>query len=214
MSGKSSQFLVDKLPEDFLLIPNVTLAYQDHDSGNVSDLEYDLIVVAPHAIYHLETKDWIGRLEGNDSMWYLNGREKGRPMRTAGFKTRILVSNLKEKDATWGKAWVDTAIVFCGSKIQFFNVDGNYGNRIFQLDRGLLGYLEKFHKQGPTTERSPTFNTASPTILLVAAKTRKKHGSWIMKFWKSSINMKAIRNTSAVPLGRRRRQKSVSGNIH
>ena len=44
-----------------------TLQYQ---AGRPSGaLEYDFVVLAPHAVYVLEAKEWYGRLTGDDTEW-------------------------------------------------------------------------------------------------------------------------------------------------
>ena len=37
--------------------------------------EYDCLVVTPHALYHIENKDWSGNLKGDDYAWFRNGQE-------------------------------------------------------------------------------------------------------------------------------------------
>lgn len=98
-------FLEVNLSEDYYIIPNVEFANAT-PRGQVQYLEYDCIVVAPHALYHIENKDWSGRLEGDDNNWYLNGSEKANPLKTVRFKTSVLASKLKQHNASWSTAWV------------------------------------------------------------------------------------------------------------
>ena len=37
--------------------------------------EYDCLVVTPHALYHIENKDWAGNLKGDEYAWFRNGQE-------------------------------------------------------------------------------------------------------------------------------------------
>lgn len=51
-------FLYLRLPDNYYIIPNGE--YAAKIGGAPQFFEYDCIVVAPHAIYHLENKDWGG----------------------------------------------------------------------------------------------------------------------------------------------------------
>ena len=75
-------FLEVKLPDDYAVICNGEYAQQNRN-GVVQYYEFDCIVVAPHAIFHLENKDWGGKLEGNDDFWYVNDSERKNPLKTA-----------------------------------------------------------------------------------------------------------------------------------
>jgi len=86
------KFLEINLPDNYYIISNVEFA-NVNPHGQVQYLEYDCIVVTPHALYNIENKDWGGRLEGDDNNWYLNDSEKHNPLKTVRFKTAILVSN-------------------------------------------------------------------------------------------------------------------------
>ena len=64
------KFLEVNLPEDYILVPNAEVAYKS-PQGSVQYLEFDCLVVAPHAVYNIENKDWAGFLEGNDHAWFI-----------------------------------------------------------------------------------------------------------------------------------------------
>lgn len=59
-------YLTVKLPDDYYIIPNGE--YAAKINGAIQFFEYDCIVVAPHAVYHLENKDWGGHLQGDDEL--------------------------------------------------------------------------------------------------------------------------------------------------
>lgn len=63
------RFLEVNLPNDYFIIPNGEYP-SINVRGGVEYWEYDCIVVTPHAIYHLENKDWKGRIEGDDNSFY------------------------------------------------------------------------------------------------------------------------------------------------
>ena len=52
-------FLKSSLPDSYYVIPNGEYAFKN-PKGVIQFWEYDCIVVAPHAIYHIENKDWNG----------------------------------------------------------------------------------------------------------------------------------------------------------
>tara|TARA_R110002124_G_scaffold251205_5_gene416444 strand:+ start:11295 stop:16025 length:4731 start_codon:yes stop_codon:yes gene_type:complete len=103
-------FLQINLPDNYFLIPNVEIASTNPRNNRTQFWEYDLIVVAPHAIYNVENKDWKGRIEGADDYWYVNDRQKPNPLKTNRQKTAILASKLKEADYKYGKAWIDNMV--------------------------------------------------------------------------------------------------------
>ena len=59
-------FLKVNLPDDYILIPNIELASTNPRNNRTQYWEYDLVVVAPHAIFNIENKDWKGRIEGDN----------------------------------------------------------------------------------------------------------------------------------------------------
>ena len=103
-------FLQIKLPDNYFLIPNVEIASTNPRNNRTQFWEYDLIVVAPHAIYNIENKDWKGRIEGADDYWFINDRQKPNPLKTNRQKTAILASKLKEANRDWGKAWIQNMV--------------------------------------------------------------------------------------------------------
>ncbi|MGF7036969.1 methylation-associated defense system protein kinase MAD6 [Mucilaginibacter lappiensis] len=104
------KYLEVNLPDDYLILSNIELAYLNPKNHQVQYLEYDCIIVAPHAIFNIENKDFSGRLEGDDNYWYLNDRETRNPHKTLRFKTSVLASKLKEKNASWSKAWIQSIV--------------------------------------------------------------------------------------------------------
>ena len=74
------KFLEVKLPDNYYLIPNGEYPSKN-PQGAVQYWEYDCIVVAPHAIYTIENKDYKGRLEANDDSWFCNDIEKPNPIK-------------------------------------------------------------------------------------------------------------------------------------
>jgi serine/threonine protein kinase len=116
------KFLEVNLPDEYFIVPNAEFA-NTNPRGGVQYLEYDCIVVAPHAVYNIENKDWNGHLEGNDHVWYLNDSERANPLKTLSFKTRVLASKLKEKKIEWRAAWITSIITLSNPRQNKFGLD-------------------------------------------------------------------------------------------
>jgi len=67
--------LLAGLPSSYLVAPNVEIL----EPGG-QRFEYDAIVVAPHAVYVVETKDWWGHIRGDDREWLVNGYSRKAPL--------------------------------------------------------------------------------------------------------------------------------------
>ena len=144
------KYLEVKLPNNYYLIPNGEYPSKN-PQGGVQYWEYDCIVVAPHAIYTIENKDYKGRLEANDDSWFCNDIEKPNPIKTATYKSKLLASYLKQKDHRFGLAWVDAIVTLSslGQNKSGFDTGSYCDRKTFLLDQELLDYLEdneRLHK--------------------------------------------------------------------
>ncbi len=103
-SNAGEQRLIDylrvNLPDNYLVITNGEYSSRT-PQGIVKFWEYDCIVIAPHAIYHIENKDWAGHLEGDDDVWFINGAERKNPHKNAALKSKILGAKLRDKNSSW-----------------------------------------------------------------------------------------------------------------
>jgi len=141
-------YLEVNLPESYYLIPNVEIASTNPRNNRTQYWEYDLIVVAPHAIYNIENKDWKGRVEGDDNYWYINDRQKPNPLKTGRQKTAILASKLKEHHFEWGKAWVQNMVTLSFPNSFKPSLWQEAGKLTFQLDELLINYIKKANNVG------------------------------------------------------------------
>lgn len=135
------EFLERNLPDSYYLIPNVELASTNPRNNRTQYWEYDVIVIAPHAIYNVENKDWKGRIEGDDNYWYVNDRQKRNPLITGRQKTAILASKLKENNGSWGKAWVQNMVTLSFPNTFAPSLWQEAGKLTFQLNEHLISYL-------------------------------------------------------------------------
>lgn len=83
------QALLDNLPNSFLVVHNVQLKPRGQNA-----IEIDFLLLAPHALYVIEAKEWYGRLSGDDTEWLLNHTAKKPPLWLTNAKCRVLVTEL------------------------------------------------------------------------------------------------------------------------
>lgn len=142
-------FLEVKLPDDYAVICNGEYS-QSNRSGVVQYFEYDCIVVAPHAIFHLENKDWGGKLEGNDDFWYVNDSERKNPLKTAQLKSRILKSKLVVQNPDWRRCHVIGAVTLShpNQSKYYFDPHADCFKQTFLLDQELIDFLTDADRVG------------------------------------------------------------------
>lgn len=135
-------YLALYLPDDYYIIPNGEYANVS-PQGAVRFWEYDAIVVAPHAIFHIENKDWGGKLEGDDFAWYINGAERKNPHKSATLKSKILASILQKKDPSFRKAVVQTVLTLSYPSQSKYYLDPQSAcyQATFLLDHELINYI-------------------------------------------------------------------------
>lgn len=81
--------LRNALPRAWGLAPNFQLKQRGQDA-----LEYDIVLIANHALFIVEAKEWYGRLTGDDQEWLLNHTPKRCPMWTVNHKCKVLKTEL------------------------------------------------------------------------------------------------------------------------
>lgn len=77
------------LPKAWGLAPNFQLKQRGQDA-----LEYDIVLLARHALFVIESKEWYGRLTGDDQEWLLNHTPKRCPLWTVNHKCKVLKTEL------------------------------------------------------------------------------------------------------------------------
>ncbi|MBP1615434.1 MAG: serine/threonine protein kinase [Bacteroidetes bacterium] len=134
------KFLEVKLPDNYYIVSNVEFANVT-PQGQVQYLEYDCIVITPHALYHIENKDWSGRLEGDDTTWYLNDSEKPNPLKTVRFKTSVLASKLKLHNPSWSSAWIVSMLTLSHPRQNKKGLWGDCEKASYLLDSKLIDFI-------------------------------------------------------------------------
>jgi len=107
---------LNSLPNGYLVIPNFSVKEPRGDT-----FEYDVVVLAPHAIYVVEAKEWYGRISGDDSEWMLNQTPRKCPLWLADHKCKVLKSKL---GAIANRVWFSPVFV-CPDQTQLF-LRGNW----------------------------------------------------------------------------------------
>ena len=120
------QYLSNVLPSNYLLYPNLEIA-----AVGRQPYEYDLIVVAPHAIYVVEIKRWLVQISGGDYLWHLSsGKKKANPLRLTNHKARVLKGRLVQYSASLQHVWVEACVVIADEKTQL-QLNGAVAKRTF-----------------------------------------------------------------------------------
>lgn len=135
-------FLEALLPANYYIIPNLNIAITGQNRV-MKYWEYDCIVVAPHAIYHIENKDWAGNLEGDDWAWFRSGQEVANPHKTAGLKSRILASKIKNAHPDWSFGQIVTSVTLSHPQQSKFGLDPQCDcyKQTFTLSNDLIQFL-------------------------------------------------------------------------
>ena len=135
-------FLCVKLPNNYMVIPNLNISIAGKNRV-MRYWEYDSIVVAPHAVYHIENKDWGGNLEGDDWAWFRSGQEVANPHKTAGLKSRILAGKIKNLHPDWHFGQILTAVTLSNPQQSKFGLDPTCDcyKQTFTLGNELIEFL-------------------------------------------------------------------------
>jgi len=95
------------LPDDYLVFHNFEVA-----TGRGLPYEYDIAVLSPHALYHVEVKGYHGEIRGNSMQWIFdNGGVFPSPIPLANKKTKILAGKLRQYSHRLDEVFVDTLIL-------------------------------------------------------------------------------------------------------
>lgn len=120
-------FLRDKLPGTYTLIPNFEIAERGRPA-----FEYDLAVVAPHAVYIVEVKRWQGGITGDDDTWVVGGRNRRpNPWPTTNNKARVIKSLLVRQVPSGDSVWVE-AVIAIAADLGELDLRGNCRDHAFR----------------------------------------------------------------------------------
>jgi serine/threonine protein kinase len=123
--------LLQRLPDTYAVAPNFQLKQKGREA-----LEYDFTVLAPHAIYVVEAKEWYGRITGDDSEWLLNQTPKKCPLWLVNSKCKVLKTEL---GALGNQVYVSAALVVPDGTQNLLG--GSWASHVRSLT-GLVAYLQ------------------------------------------------------------------------
>lgn len=121
------QYLLGHLPNTYTLIPNAEIV----QSGS-PPFEYDLIVLAPHAVYVVEVKRWLGGIQGDDYTWLIGGLHyRPNPWLTTNNKARALKSAIEKRQPGIGQFWVEAVVAIADEQAELA-LRGECRQRVFR----------------------------------------------------------------------------------
>jgi serine/threonine protein kinase len=95
------------LPDDCFVFHNFELT-----TGRGLPYEYDIAVLTPHALYHVEVKGYHGEIRGNALQWvFENGGVYPSPIPLANKKTKVLAGKLRQYSQRLDGVFVDTLVL-------------------------------------------------------------------------------------------------------
>ena len=95
------------LPNDYFVFHNFEVT-----TGRGLPYEYDIAVLTPHALYHVEVKGYHGEIRGNPQQWiFENGGVFPSPIPLANKKTKVLAGKLKQHSHRLDGVFVETLIL-------------------------------------------------------------------------------------------------------
>ena len=95
------------LPDNCFVFHNFEVA-----TGRGLPYEYDIAVLTPYALYHLEVKGYHGEIRGNSQQWiFENGGVSPSPIPLANKKTKILAGKLRQFSQRLNDVFVETLIL-------------------------------------------------------------------------------------------------------
>jgi hypothetical protein len=95
------------LPDDCFVFHNFEVT-----TGHGLPYEYDIAVLTPHALYHVEVKGYHGEIRGNPMQWiFENGGVFPSPIPLANKKTKILAGKLRQHSRRLDEVFVETLIL-------------------------------------------------------------------------------------------------------
>lgn len=95
------------LPDDCFVFHNFEVT-----TGRGLPYEYDIAVLTPHALYHVEVKGYHGEIRGNPMQWvFENGGVFPSPIPLANKKTKVLAGKLRQYSRRLDEVFVETLIL-------------------------------------------------------------------------------------------------------
>ena len=105
--ARAIKLFAKDLPDDCFVFHNFEVS-----TGRGLPYEYDIAVLTPHALYHVEVKGYHGVIRGNPMEWiFENGGVYPSPIPLANKKTKVLAGKLKQYSHRLDAVFVETLIL-------------------------------------------------------------------------------------------------------
>ena len=128
--SKAIKRLAKGLPDDYVLFHNFELT-----TGRGLPYEYDIAVLAPHALYHVEVKGYRGQIRGNGLQWiFENGSVYPSPIPLANKKTKVLANKLRQYSPRLDDVFVETLILLTDDQARVHIQDDQSGRVVHVRD--------------------------------------------------------------------------------
>ena len=127
---KAIRALGEQLPESWSVVHNFELT-----TGRGMPYEFDAVVIADFAVWHVEIKGFRGVIEGDAHQWrFENGGVYPSPLPLANKKSKILASRLEKHSRRLSEVFVETCILLTDEHVQV-RVKDEQARKILRLDQ-------------------------------------------------------------------------------
>ena len=129
---KAIKRLGKKLPDDYFVFHNFELT-----TGRGLPYEYDIAVLSPHALYHLEVKGYRGAIRGNPLQWvFENGSVYPSPIPLANKKSKVLAGKLRQHSRRLDDVFVETLILLTDDQARI-KLNDDQAGRVIHLNEAI-----------------------------------------------------------------------------
>lgn len=127
---KAIRVLAEDLPEDWSLVHNLEVP-----NWRGRSYEFDLVIVAPWAVYAVEVKGWYGHIRGDRLQWRFveSGETIKSPLFLASQKARTLARWLRKQGLHAGRIPVEWFLLMTNERTRVRLHDREYGWRVMHL---------------------------------------------------------------------------------
>lgn len=155
------------LPADHIVFHNFELT-----NGRGLPYEYDIAVLTPHALYHVEVKGYQGEIRGNALQWvFENGSVYPSPIPLANKKSKVLAGKLRQHSVLLDEVFVETLVLLTDDRARIRLRDDQAG-RVLHIRQALERLDDP--QQLPVSPRdvTPLYDLVSEAILTTRPSKR------------------------------------------
>ncbi len=153
--------LAKGLPDRYVLFHNFELT-----TGHGLPYEYDIAVLAPHALYHVEVKGYKGLIRGNSQQWlFENGNVYPSPIPLANKKTKVLASKLRRHSRRLDDVFVDTLLLLTDDDAKIKICDDQAG-RVLHVRQALTRLEDPEQLPVAASDVTPLYDTVFAAMSL------------------------------------------------